>query len=168
MYEQPKFLPDQQNHYFPGTQVDRVPVAHTVPRGPVDDGSPLYTGQDHEVFVATFPMEVTSQMLVRGREDFDINCSVCHGRDGYGEGIVVQRGFPSPPSFHSDRLRNAPIGHIFEVITNGYGEMYPFGSRIQPADRWAIAAYVRALQFSQHAPSAQLEPQDQKQLEGSK
>jgi mono/diheme cytochrome c family protein len=95
---------------------------------------------------------------------FDINCSACHGRDGYGQGMIVERGFPPPPSFHSDRLRNAPVGHFFDVITNGYGVMYPFGSRIAPADRWAIISYIRALQFSQHAAAAQLDAADRDQL----
>jgi mono/diheme cytochrome c family protein len=107
---------------------------------------------------------VTADLVATGREQFEINCSVCHGRDGYGEGMIVQRGFPQPPSFHIDRLRNAPVGHFFQVITSGYGVMYPFGSRIAPADRWAIISYIRALQFSQHAPANQLEPADQDHL----
>ena len=165
MYEQPKYLPDLQNHFFPDEQVDRKPVAHTVPRGPFDDGSPFYTGESDGVLASNFPMPVTRALVARGQVLFDINCSVCHGRDGYGNGIIVQRGFPRPPSFHSERLRDAPVGHFFEVIDHGYGAMYPFGSRIAPAERWAIVAYIRALQFSQHAPAAQLGPQDQAQLE---
>lgn len=168
MYDQPKLLPDQQNLYFPQEQVDRQPVPHTVPRGAFDDGSAFYTGETNGVLATTFPVPVTAALVGRGREMFDINCSACHGRDGYGAGMVVQRGFPPPPSFHSDRLRAAPVGHFFEVITHGYGVMYPFGSRIQPADRWAIVSYIRALQFSQHAPAAQLETQDQDQLEKAK
>jgi mono/diheme cytochrome c family protein len=165
MYEQPKFLPDQQNYFFPGEQVDRPPVAHTVPRGPVEDNSVFYTGETGNALATTFPVPVTPELVAHGQEAFDINCSACHGRDGYGLGMVVQRGFPQPPSFHSDRLRNAPVGHFFAVITEGYGAMYPFGSRIDPADRWAIISYIRALQFSQHAPLSQLSPSDQGQLE---
>ncbi len=165
MYDQPKFLPDQQNNYFPGEQVDRQPVKHTVPRGPVDDGSVFYTGETGNVLTATFPMPVTLDLVKRGQEAFDINCSECHGRDGYGEGMIVQRGFPQPPSFHSDRLRNAPVGHFFQVITHGYGIMYPFGSRISPADRWAIIAYIRALQFSQDATADRIESTDRNELE---
>jgi mono/diheme cytochrome c family protein len=164
MQEEPKFLPDQQNHDFPGEQVDRPPVAHTVPRGPLNDGSAVYTGSAGGALVTTFPMPVTLEMVKRGQEAFDINCSACHGRDGYGQGMVVQRGFPAPPSFHSERLRNAPVGHFFEVITNGYGVMYPFGSRISPADRWAIVSYIRALQLSQDATADRIEPADQAQL----
>ena len=165
MYDQPKFLPDQQNYYFPGEQVDRPPVAHTVPRGPLDDGSVFYTGKTGNVLAAVFPMPVTLDLVKHGQEAFDINCSACHGRDGYGEGMVVQRGFPQPPSFHSDRLRQAPVGHFFDVITHGYGVMYPFASRVSPADRWAIIAYIRALQLSQNAAAPQLDPTDRAQLE---
>jgi mono/diheme cytochrome c family protein len=165
MYEQPKYLPDLQNHFFPDEKVDREPVAHTVPRGPFDDGSPFYTGESNGALVTTFPVKVTPALVAKGRELFEINCSVCHGRDGYGHGMIVQRGFPQPPSFHIDRLRDAPVGHFFQVIDRGYGAMYPFGSRITPAERWAIVSYIRALQFSQHAPVGELEPQDQAQLE---
>jgi len=164
MYEQPKYLPDQRNYFFPGEEVNRVPVAHTVPRGPVADDSLFYTGKVGNALSTIFPMPVTSDLVTHGREVYEINCSVCHGRDGYGDGMIVRRGFPAPPSYHSDRLRQAPVGHFFEVITNGYGIMYPFGSRIIPADRWAIIAYIRALQFSQHAPFSQLGPEDQASL----
>jgi mono/diheme cytochrome c family protein len=168
MYDQPKFLPYQQNLYFPKEQVDRLPVPHTVARGAFNDGSTFYTGETNGLLATTFPVPVTTALVNQGREMFDINCSACHGRDGYGEGMVVQRGFPPPPSFHSDRLRQAPVGHFFDVITEGYGVMYPFGSRIAPADRWAIVSYIRALQFSQHAAAAQLETQDQDELEKAK
>ena len=168
MQEQPKFLPDQQNYDFPNEQVDRKPVEHTVPRGPVDDGSVFYTGQTGNVLATTFPVPVTLALVKQGQEEFNINCSVCHGRDGYGGGIVVKRGFPQPPSFHSERLRNAPVGHFFQVITKGYGVMYPFGSRITPEDRWAIISYIRALQLSQNATADQMEPTDKTQLEKAK
>ena len=168
MYEEPKFLPDQQNHYFPDEQVDRKPVAHTIPRGPFDDGSTFYTGKTGDALATAFPVPVTLDLVQHGREVFDINCSACHGRDGYGEGIIVQRGFPQPPSFHSARLRDAPVGHFFDVITHGYGVMYPFGSRITPADRWAIIGYIRALQLSQNATAGQIEATDLQQLGSTK
>ena len=95
-------------------------------------------------------------LLERGRERFDIYCAPCHGRTGDAKGIIVQRGFPSPPSYHSDRLRAASEQHLFDVITNGYGDMYPFGRRIAVPDRWAIIAYIRALQLSQHSDVATL------------
>lgn len=164
MYDEPKFLPDQQNIDFPNEQVDRKPVEHTVPRGPVNDGSVFYTGKTGNVLATSFPVPVTLDLVKHGQEVFDINCSACHGRDGYGLGMIVQRGFPQPATFHSERLRNAPLGHYFDVITNGYGVMYPFGSRISPADRWAIISYIRALQFSQNATPDRLESADQTQL----
>jgi len=165
MQEQPKFLPDQQNYYFPGEQVDRAPVDHTVPRGPIEDGSTFYTGRTGDALATTFPVPVTLALVQHGQEVFDIHCSACHGRDGYGEGMIVQRGFPQPPSFHCDRLRQAPVGHFFDVITHGYGVMYPFGSRIGPADRWAIISYIRALQLSQDATPDRLEAADRTELE---
>jgi mono/diheme cytochrome c family protein len=164
MYVQPKFLPDQKNLDFPNELVDRKPVEHTVPRGPMNDGSVFYTGKTGDALATDFPVPVNADLVAEGKEQFEINCSMCHGRDGYGQGMIVQRGFPQPPSFHSDRLRAAPVGHFFEVVTDGYGVMYPFGSRITPADRWAIIAYIRALQFSQHAPATQLESTDRDQL----
>ena len=118
----------------------RVPVAGTVP---IDaDLSP--TPED-------IPFPVTMALLERGHQRFDIFCSPCHGRTAEGNGLVVQRGFPAPPNFHTAALRQAPDRHFFDVITNGYGAMYSYAARVPPADRWAIVAYVRALQLSQWA-----------------
>lgn len=103
---------------------------------------------------ATKPPQVDMALLSRGRERFDIYCSPCHGYSGRGDGMIVQRGFPAPPSYHSDRLRAADPQHFFDVITNGYGVMYSYASRVEPRDRWAIVAYIRALQQSQHADVA--------------
>ena len=96
-------------------------------------------------------------VIARGRERFDIACSPCHGRDGYGKGMIVERGFPAPPSFHVDRLRDALVGHFVDVIANGHGAMSSYAARVAPADRWAIAAYIRALQASQDTPVAALD-----------
>lgn len=104
---------------------------------------------------------LTAALLDRGRERFDIYCAPCHGRVGDGTGMIVQRGFPRPPSYHIDRLRTAPSQHFFDVITNGYGAMYSYAARLSPADRWAVAAYIRALQTSQNATLANV-PADQK------
>ncbi len=110
-----------------------------------DDGQPT----------ADFPLPVNDELLERGRKKFEIYCSMCHGHAGYADGTVVKRGFPPPPSYHIDRLRRAPVGHIYDVITNGYGVMYSYADRIQtPEDRWAVVAYVRALQLSQYAPES--------------
>ncbi len=101
--------------------------------------------------ITEFPIPITRAVLERGQERFNIYCSVCHGRTGEGNGMIVQRGFPPPPSYHIDRLRKAPVGHLFDVMTRGYGVMYSYASRVEPSDRWAIAAYIRALQLSRHA-----------------
>ena len=104
------------------------------------------------------PPPVTEALIERGRQRFGIYCAVCHGPAGYGDGEVVQRGFPAPPSYHIDRLRQVPIQHFYDVITHGYGAMFSYAQRVAPADRWAIAAYIRALQASQDVPVAQLSP----------
>ena len=102
------------------------------------------------------PPAVDAQLLARGHERYDIFCSPCHGLSGRGDGMMVQRGFPAPPSYHTARLRAAPAQHIFSVITDGYGVMYSYASRVGPRDRWAIVAYVRALQESQGAKLADI------------
>lgn len=104
------------------------------------------------------PPPVTMALLERGRQRFNIDCSVCHGFAGFADGMVVQRGFPAPPSYHIDRLRKAPIQHFYDVISNGYGVMYSYAQRVSPADRWAIIAYIRALQAAEDVPVAQLTP----------
>lgn len=109
---------------------------------------------------------MTPALLERGRERYTIYCAVCHDAAGYGQGVVPSRGFPQPPSFHVERLRKAPTQHFVDVITNGYGVMYAYRDRVQPADRWAIAAYIRALQLSQAAPAARLTAAEQAQLGG--
>lgn len=111
------------------------------------------------------PPPVTMALLERGRQRFDINCSPCHGRLGNGEGMIVQRGFPRPPSYDIDRLRNVPSQHFYDVITHGYGVMYSYAGRVEPADRWAIAAYIRALQASAHASLSDVPPDKQKALQ---
>lgn len=122
------------------------PVAHTVARDA--SGPPA-------------PPPLSMALLRRGRERFDINCSPCHGRTGMGDGMIVRRGFPPPPSYAIARLRDAPIQHFYDVITNGYGVMYSYADRVEPADRWAIAAYIRALQTSADGTLADV-PQDQR------
>jgi len=113
------------------------------------------------------PLPITLQLLARGRERFDIYCAPCHGRAGYGDGMIARRGFPAPPSYHTAPLRAAPDSHFYQVISNGYGLMYPYADRIEPADRWAIIAYIRALQLSQNTQAAKLDAQDQAALQAS-
>lgn len=114
-----------------------------------------------------FPFPVTKEVLLRGQERYDIYCAPCHGRTGYGDGMIVRRGFSAPPSYHQDRLRKAPVGHFFDVITNGFGAMYQYGDRITPEDRWAIIAYIRALQLSQDASMKDVPAAERKLLEGA-
>ncbi len=111
------------------------------------------------------PSPVTMALLERGRQRFDINCSPCHGRLGDGDGMIVQRGFPRPPSYQIDRLRQVPSQHFYDVITHGYGIMYSYADRVEPADRWAVAAYIRALQASANASLSDVPPDKQKALQ---
>jgi mono/diheme cytochrome c family protein len=131
----------------------RTPL-HTVARGEPSLGDPSATGFRNGEPLARSPLPFSRELLARGRERFNVYCAVCHGEDGYGTGIVVRRGFPPPPSFHDERLRRAPDGHFFDVITRGFGVMLPYGDRVAPHDRWAIVGYIRALQRSQRATLA--------------
>ena len=151
MFNQPRYKTYAEDNFFQDGASARPIPPHTVARGHLDEDEQFHTGKDGGKLVEAFPFPITRQILARGRERFDIYCSVCHARTGDGDGMIVQRGFPSPPSFHIDRLRQAPVGHFFDVMTNGYGVMYSYAARIEPRDRWAIVAYVRALQQSQNA-----------------
>jgi mono/diheme cytochrome c family protein len=152
MHDQPKYIPYRESAFFSDTQSARPLVAGTVARGHLDDDALLYTGKQDSVDATVFPFAVTDEVMARGRERFDIYCSPCHGRTGLGDGMVVRRGYRRPPSFADDRLVQAPVGHFFDVITNGFGAMPDYAAQVRPADRWAIIAYIRALQLSAHAP----------------
>lgn len=154
MFVQPRNNPLSASDFFEDGAGARPLVPGTIPRGHLDEDRAFYTGMIGTNLVTEFPMPVTREVLERGRERFDIYCSVCHGFTGEGDGMIVQRGFPRPPSYHIDRLRQAPVGHFFDVMTRGYGVMYPYASRVEPADRWTIAAYIRALQLSHNARMA--------------
>jgi mono/diheme cytochrome c family protein len=153
MADVPHFEPMEKSALFDNGASARVPPSGTVTRGNPQTDIPLNYGRKAgaKEAVAKSPLPFTAARLARGRELFDIHCAVCHGADGYADGIVVRRGFPPPPSYHSDRLRDAPDGHFFDVISNGYGKMYPYRSRLTVADRWAIVGYIRALQRGGHA-----------------
>jgi mono/diheme cytochrome c family protein len=140
-----------------GTSAQHPPPG-TVARGAGDAGRLTGSATDRVPGADGLPLPLTVELLQRGRERFEAYCSPCHGSDGYGTGIVVRRGFPAPPSYHEERLRRAPLGHFYDVITHGYGAMYSYAERVPPADRWAIAAYIRALQRSQHASLADVPP----------
>jgi hypothetical protein len=164
MHVQPKYKPDEPSTFFDDGRANRPEVPGTVARGQLRIDQGFYTGRVNGVLVDTFPFPITPQVLERGRERFNIFCTPCHDYTGSGHGLVVQRGFPPPPSYHIDRLRNAPVGHFFEVMTNGYGAMFSYASRVSPKDRWAIAAYIRALQLSQHATLDDVPPQARRKL----
>jgi hypothetical protein len=126
-------------------------VEGTIARGELGLDEHLETGRVGGELAFDLPFPLTADLLERGEERFNIFCRPCHGGLGNGDGVVVERGFPSPPSYHDPRLREAPLGHFFNVVTNGFGRMTSYAARIPPRDRWAIAAYVRALQLSQNA-----------------
>lgn len=161
----PQYIkPLQDEKFFPDDSGARVPPEHTIARDQLRGDEQFFTGQVNGSLASTLPMAVTPELLARGRERFDIYCSVCHGRTAEGNGMIVQRGFPQPPTFHQARLRNAPIGYFFYVITNGYGVMFSYASRVAPEDRWAIAAYIRALQLSENAKTSDADPNALKEL----
>jgi cytochrome c len=151
MHVQPKYLPYEPTNFFGDGRSERPPVPGTVARGHLREDELLYTGKENGAMTDKFPFAITRADLERGRERYNIYCTPCHDYVGSGHGMIVQRGFPSPPSFHTDRLRNAPAGHFFDVITNGLGSMYSYAARVEPEDRWRIAAYIRALQLSRQA-----------------
>jgi mono/diheme cytochrome c family protein len=169
MFTQPYSKPLARSDFFRDNEMASRPVvAHTVARGHLDEDELFYTGKLGTNLADSFPFPVTRELLERGRERFDIYCSPCHGRTGEGNGMIVQRGFPAPPSYHIERLRQVPVGHLVDVITHGYGVMYSYAQRVEPADRWAIAAYIRALQLSRDAPVADLPPAARAQLENKR
>jgi hypothetical protein len=167
MENQPKVKPMAESDFFPDGRGARPQVPGTVARGHLQSDVLFYTGKVHGRYADVFPFPVTREVLERGHERYDIFCAVCHDRVGTGNGMIVRRGFSHPPSYHTERLRDAPVGHFFDVITNGYGAMYSYNDRIPVNDRWAIIAYIRALQFSQHAALTDLPEKDRADVEKS-
>jgi len=155
MQNQPRFKPMRPAGLRGDEAPPRAPVMRTISRD--DTGSTYFnTGYNGNQVGNYIPFTVNRAVLERGRERFDIYCAPCHGRTGDGNGMIVQRGYTRPPSYHTDRLRNAPLGHFFDVITNGFGAMPDYAAQVKPRDRWAITAYIRALQLSQNAPASML------------
>ena len=173
MQDQPRYKAYKKSDFFADHRGSRDPVEGTVARGQLHDNKAFYTGKidnpnpnasvtttigpTGNTLVASFPNDidefpvpVNKELIDRGQERFNIYCIVCHGPVGNGDGMIVRRGFPAPPTYHDDRLRNAPVGHFFDVISNGWGKMNAYAYQVQPADRWAIIAYIRALQVSQN------------------
>lgn len=166
MHVQPKYLPYKATNFFGDGRSERPPVPDTVARGHLRLDELFYTGKENGVVVDKFPFPITAADLERGRQRYNIYCSPCHDYTGSGNGMIVQRGFPHPPSYHSDQLRQAPVGHFFDVITNGHGMMYGYAARIEPADRWRIAAYIRALQLSENATLQDVPEGERQKLTG--
>jgi mono/diheme cytochrome c family protein len=158
MQEMPYQRPLVESSFYADQRSERPIIPGTVARGHLDADTYFYTGRSGNTDGDYLPFPVTPQVMVRGQQRFNIYCSPCHGEAGDGNGMIVQRGYKRPPSYHIDRLRRAPIGYFFDVATNGYGKMPDYSEQIEPADRWAIAAYIRALQLSQHATEADLPP----------
>jgi mono/diheme cytochrome c family protein len=166
MFNQQKLKPYRPSALWDNGTSARPLPAGTVPRGFLRENRAFEAGIGPDgKFVVEIPVAVTKELLDRGRQRYNIYCSPCHGRTGDGLGMVVQRGFKRPPSFHIDRLKNERIGYFFDVDTNGFGQMSGYASQVPVRDRWAIAAYVRALQFSRSAPVALLTGHDMKKLE---
>lgn len=156
MQDQPKYKPNGWSNFFPDHRNNRPLVPNTVARGQLQEDDLLYRGRVDGKFADTFPMVITAAVLERGRQRYSIFCLPCHSPEGDGNGIAVQRGMKRPPSYHIERLRKAPAGYIYDVITNGFGSMYDYKERIDVPDRWAIVAYVQTLQASQNMPLGEL------------
>jgi mono/diheme cytochrome c family protein len=152
MQDQPKLKYERPSDFFADGRSGRPEVDGTISRGSLNEDTAYYEGKDAAgKDIEAFPLVVDKALIVHGHERFDAFCAPCHGRIGNGLGMIVRRGFKQPPSYHIDRLRNAPVGHFFDVITNGYGAMLNYAQQVSVRDRWAIVAYIRALEYSQNA-----------------
>ena len=158
MHDQPKYKPYARSDFFADQRSSRPPVDGTIARGHLREDPVLFEGKSGGKPVDAFPFAVTAEVMASGRERFDIFCSPCHGRTGEGDGMIVRRGYRKPPTFHQDRLRQAAPGYVFDVITSGFGAMPDYAQQVPVKDRWAIVAYVKALQRSQHAAIGDVPP----------
>ena len=161
MHNTPAGHPLRESLFVKGTSTSRPLVEGTVARGTLQDDAAFFTGKSAGVALDALPFPLTTQVLDRGEQRYNIYCAPCHGLSGNADGMIVKRGYRQPPSFHIGRMRTAPLGHYYDVMTNGFGAMPDYRAQISPRDRWAIAAYVRALQLSQHAPAAEF-PQEER------
>src|SRR5512135_2196696 len=164
MQNQPRLKPLRESDFYSDGRGSRPLVANTIARGQLREDTYFYSGMVNGQPGNVMPFPVTADVLRRGQERFNIYCSPCHSRLGDGNGMIPQRGFRRPPSYHIDRLRNAPLGHFFDVITNGFGAMPDYAEQIPARDRWAIIAYIRALQLSQQAPLSIVPPADRDRM----
>ena len=157
MHDQPRYRPLRASAFFEDTSSARPLVEGTIARGTLQTDAAFFTGKNGAMLVNELPFPVTQAVLDRGQERFNIYCTPCHDATGSGNGLVVQRGYPRPQTYHSDRLRNVEVGYFFDVMTNGFGRMPDYRAQISPRDRWNIVAYIRALQLSQHAPKSDVD-----------
>jgi mono/diheme cytochrome c family protein len=165
MSYQPRYDPLERSDSFFDKTSARPAVAGTVARGYLRENVQVFLGRTEDgAYVTEFPFPITEQVMKRGRERYDIYCTMCHGFAGYGNGMIVQRGFSPPPSFHTDETRIKPVGYYFSVITNGYGAMPSHAHQIPVSDRWAIVAYVRALQASQNVRPEDLSAEEREKV----
>jgi hypothetical protein len=152
MHDQPKYIPLRPSNFFADGRSQRPVIEGTVARGLLKEDTAFYQGKGADGKPVTdFPFPVTKDVILRGQDRYNIYCTPCHDKLGNGDGMIVRRGFRKPPSYHIDRLRQVPNGYLYDVITNGFGAMQDYSAQIAPRDRWAIVAYVRALQLSQNA-----------------
>jgi mono/diheme cytochrome c family protein len=167
MYDQPRYDTNQPSDFFEDGRASRPPVPNTVAINSFNPESPLQTGQVNGELATDLPpeLQLSPELLARGRTVYNAYCAPCHGIAGDGNGVIAYRGAIQVPGLHNDRLRGVAVGYFFDVITNGVGRMYSYGSRIPAEDRWAVAAYVRALQLSQNANVADLTPDEQARLD---
>ena len=164
MHDQPKYRPLRESGFFANASSARPLVEGTIARGTLQDDAAFFTGKAGAEAINALPFALTAEVLDRGEQRYNIYCTPCHGLSGEGDGMIVRRGYRQPPSYHIERLRTAPLGHFYDTITNGFGAMPDYRAQIAPRDRWAIAAYVRALQLSQHAPAADLSQEERQKL----
>ena len=165
MHDQPRYEPLEFSDFFDDGRASRPLVEGTVAQGQLQLDTLLYTGRIAGELADTLPFPLTRELLARGQERYNIYCSPCHDRVGTGQGIVVRRGFRRPSSFHSDRLREMPMGYYFEVVSQGFGVMMDYAAQVTPHDRWAIVAYIRALQLSQQATLADVPMAERQHLQ---
>ena len=171
MHNQPKYIPLRESTFFADGRGSRLPVEHTVARGHLNEDEYFYTGKRNGQLSNELPEGLLregygmKELLARGQERYGIYCTPCHSRTGDGNGIVVQRGLKHPPSYHEARLTQQPLSYFYDVMTNGFGAMLNYQAQITPRDRWAIAAYVRALQLSQDAKMSDVPEAERKNLQ---
>jgi mono/diheme cytochrome c family protein len=161
MHNQPKYVPLRSSEFFPNGRSAQEQVAGTVARGELHENAYFYSGKIGNKEQDTFPFPITEAVMERGRERYDIYCSPCHSRVGDGNGMIVKRGYRQAANFHDQKYLTQPVGHFYDVISHGWGAMPDYASQIEPADRWAIAAYIRALQSAQSGSMADV-PADQR------